>query len=37
MHLTVCHSHVGYAFQIETTLYSCLNVREFLAQNKHDI
>ena len=26
-----------YAFQSEPTLYNCLNVKELLAQNKHDI
>ena len=26
-----------YAFQIESTLYSCLNVKELFALNKHDI
>ena len=27
---TVCSYHVTYAFQSESTLYSCLNVKEFL-------
>ena len=30
-HLTVCSCHVTYAFQSESTLYSCLNVKELLA------
>ena len=30
-HLTVCSYHVTYAFQSESTLYSCLNVKELLA------
>ena len=29
--LTVCYYHVTYAFQGESTLYSCLNVKELLA------
>ena len=29
--LTVCSCHVRYAFQSESTLYSCLNVKELLA------
>ena len=35
--LIVCSYHVTYAFQSESTLYSCLNVKELLAQNRHDI
>ena len=37
VHLTVCSYHVTYAFQIESTFYSCLNVKELLAQNRRDI
>ena len=33
----MCRYHVAYAFQSEPTLYSCLNVKELLAQNKHEI
>ena len=29
--LTVCSYHVTYVFQSESTLYSCLNVKELLA------
>ena len=29
--------HVTYAFQSESTLYSCLNVKELLAQNRREI
>ena len=29
--MTVCSCHVTYAFQSESTLYSCLNVKEILA------
>ena len=34
---TICYYHVTYAFQSESTLYSCLNVKEHLAQNRRDI
>ena len=34
--LTVCY-YVTCAFQSESTLYSCLNVKELLAQNRCDI
>ena len=34
--LTVC-SYVTYAFQSESTLCSCLNVKELFARNKGDI
>ena len=37
VHLTVCHYHVTYAFQSESALYSCLNVKELLARNMRDI
>ena len=30
--LTVCSCHVTYAFESESTLYSCLNVKELLAR-----
>ena len=33
----VCYDHVTYVFQSESTLYSCMNVKEFLARNKRDI
>ena len=32
--LTVCSCHDTYAFQSESTLYSCLNVKELLARTK---
>ena len=35
--LTVCSYHATYAFQSESTLYSCLNVKELLARNRLDI
>ena len=35
--LTVCYYHVTYAFQSESTFYSCLNVKELLARNRCDI
>ena len=35
--LTVCYYHATYAFQSESTLYSCLNVKELLVWNRCDI
>ena len=35
--LTVCSYHVTYAFQSESTLSSCLNVKELLAQSRREI
>ena len=35
--LTVCSYHVMHAFQSESALYSCLNIKELLARNKRDI
>ena len=35
--LSVCCYHFTYAFQSESTLYSCLNVKELLAQRRRDI
>ena len=32
-----CYYHVTYAFQSEYTLCSCLNVKEHIPQNRHDI
>ena len=32
--LTVCSSHVTYSFQSESTLHSCLNVKELFARSK---
>ena len=37
MLLIVCSCHVTYAFQSESTLYSCLNVTELLAWSRHKI
>ena len=37
VHLTVCSCHLSYAFQREFTLYSCLNVKELLAQSRREI
>ena len=34
---TVYSCYVMYAFQSESTLYSCLNVKELLAQSRHEI
>ena len=36
-HCSVCSWRVTYAFQSESTLYSCLNVKELNAQNRRDI
>ena len=35
--LTVYSCHVTYTFQSESTLYSCLNVKELLAQSRREI
>ena len=35
--MTVRSYHVTYAFQSESKLYNCLNVKEFLAQNRREI
>ena len=35
--LTVCFYHVTYAFQSESRLCSCLNVKELLAQSRREI
>ena len=35
--LTVSYYHVTYAFQCESNLYSYLNVKELVAQNRRDI
>ena len=34
VHLTVCSCHVTYVLKSKSTLYSCLNVKEFLARNR---
>ena len=34
---TVCSCHVTYAFQSESTLYGCLNVKELLARSRREI
>ena len=35
--MSVCFYHVTYAFQSESTLYSCLNVKELLARSRREI
>ena len=35
--MTVCSYHVTYVFQSESTLYSCLDVKELLARNRREI
>ena len=37
VHLTVCYYHVTYEFESESTLCSCLNVKELLARSRHHI
>ena len=35
--MTVWSYYVTYAFQSESILYSCMDVKAFLARNRHDI
>ena len=35
--MIVCSYHVTYAFQSESALYSCLNVKELFARNRREI
>ena len=35
--MAVCSCHVTYAFQSESTLYSCLNVKELLTRSRGEI
>ena len=35
--IDLCSYHVAYAFQSESTLYSCRNVKELLARNRREI
>ena len=35
--LSVCSCHFTYAFQSDSTLYSCLNVKELLARSRREI
>ena len=37
VHLAACSYHLTYVFQSESTLNSCLNVKELLAWNRRDI
>ena len=37
VHLTVYSCHVTYKFESESTLYSCLNVKELLARSRREI
>ena len=34
---TACYDHITYGLQSESTLYSCPNVKESLAQNRRNI
>ena len=36
-YLTVCSCHVTYAFESESTLYSCLNVKELQARSHNHL
>ena len=35
--MTICSYHVTHAFQSESALYNCLNVKELLSQNRREI
>ena len=35
--VTVCYYHLTYVFHCESTLYSCLNVKDLIAQNRCNI
>ena len=35
--MTICSYHVTYALQSESTLYSCLNIKELLARSRREI
>ena len=37
VYLTVCSCHATYAFESESTLYSCLNFKELLARSRREI
>ena len=37
VHLIACFFHVTYEFESESTLYSCLNVKELLARSRRHI
>ena len=37
IHCTVCSYYVTYTFQSESTLYSCLNVKELLGRSRREI
>ena len=36
LRITLCSYHATYAFQSESTLYNCLNVKELLARNRRE-
>ena len=36
VYLIVCYYHLTYAFQSESTLYSCLNVKEPFARSRRE-
>ena len=37
VHLTICSYHVTYILESESSLYSCLNVKELLARSRGEI
>ena len=37
LYKAVCSCHVTYAFQSESTFYSCLNAKELLARSRREI
>ena len=37
LHFFVCFYHATYALQIESTHYSCLNVKELLGRSRRNI
>ena len=37
LYMLLCSYHVTYALQSESTLYSCLKVKEILARSRHEI
>ena len=37
VHFSVCYDYVTYTFHSESALYICLNIKEHLAWNRHNI
>ena len=36
-YMDLCSCHVTYAFQSESTIYTCLNVKDLLARSRREI